>query len=84
MSILDSKGAPHQVHCVITQDTRCMTITPCSAEPTFVNGTRIPDTVPLRVDDIITVGQTFQFQFVQPGPLEKTFHLVSGYSLTTD
>lgn len=43
-----------------------MIIYPCSSEPTFVNGTRIPDSVPLHPDDIITIGRGYKLQFVVP------------------
>ena len=43
-----------------------MIIYPCSSEPTFVNGTRIPDSVPLHPDDVITIGRSYKFQFVVP------------------
>ena len=55
-----------QIHCIIKQDPYCMIIYPQSREPTFVNGTRIPDSVPLRPDDIITIGRSYKFQFVVP------------------
>ena len=43
-----------------------MLIYPTSREPTFVNGTRIPDFVDLHPDDVISIGRNYKFQFVVP------------------